>query len=167
MTDTRCHPCTAIGPGCEAVGCVNCDAVEYSPGSPAYNVYEPVQNWDAGANSIDTLTGDLHTVFNADVTGALVVGFKASRENVAAPSAVLHGLLLRSQGGRLYVSVVERGEEVTSPVPRVEGDTFEIRRVNGNVSYWQNSTKLHVSAKRSFDALVVNACLYMSGDTVQ
>ena len=152
--------------------CVDCPAVPAVPGIPARTVYSADQGWTAGANSIDELDGDLHTVFGVAANGAIVIGFKDSRTDHTTPEAVRFGLFLRSQAGSQYVSVIERGVQCTMPIRRNADDMFEIRRYNGRVTYWRRPAAdvpelLYTSTTRSREpVLLVNACLYLSGDAV-
>lgn len=167
MTDIDCTTNSATG-------CTDCPAIPAIPGVAAYTVHTPVQGWTAGANSLSRLDGDVHTVFNVSATGAIVIGFKPAAPSdeptdplsVTPPELIPHGLLLRSQAGRLYVSVVESGIAKTPVFPRMADDTFEVRRVRGVVTYWQNTALIYTSVQRTVEPLMVSACLYLSGDAV-
>jgi len=45
-------------------------------------------------------------------------------------------------------------------------DAFELRRVNGLVTYLKNDAAVYTSTVPSLGSKVVNSCLYASGDNV-
>jgi hypothetical protein len=134
---------------------------------PAVTERRVVIGWNAGANSMTELDGDLHTVFTLPAgTAGVVLGLRSERQRQTVPELVEHGLYFQSAGINDMVQVIEQGVVKTDPVSRGLADTFEIRRVLGRVTYWQNDRLLHESSARSTGAKVVNACLYASGDSV-
>lgn len=134
---------------------------------PAYVMQSPVIGWNAGANSVAVRSGDMH-VFNFTVrlSGAVVVGFKERRTNQLTPELIEHGLLFQLVGGLRYVRVVEFGVTKTEFVLFDESEVFEIRRRNSVVSYFKNHRLFYSSDRLSNGTRLVNACLYVSGDTV-
>jgi hypothetical protein len=153
---------------CVTVGnCTDCPAIEAVVGVPAHYDNETRFGWDAGANSVIMLDGDLHVVFHvaAGILG-MVVGFKALRFMPTQPALVAYGLYFTMVNGSNKVLVQEMGVTLTSAVSYGDGDQFEIRRSGGVVTYWHGATKLYTSNVRSDGALLVNACLYASGDGV-
>lgn len=156
----------ACPPYLDANGCVvwpYCPAVAYQP---ARIEQQAVLGWNAGANSITELAGDLHTVFTMPAVAGVVIGLRSGRGKQTTPDLIEHGLYFNALAGAHLVHVVERGLGETSSVVRDLGDTFEIRRVAGRVTYWRNGVLLYASTARSTGAKVVNACMYASGDTV-
>ncbi|CAM5593312.1 hypothetical protein [Rhodanobacter lindaniclasticus] len=156
----------ACDPYRDANGCIvwpACPAVAYEP---ARIEQQAVLGWNAGANSITELGGDLHTVFTMPAVSGVVIGLRSGRTRQTTPDLIEHGLYFNALGGMNLVHVVERGLGATSIVVRNPADTFEIRRVGGRVTYWRNGALLHASTARSTGAKVVNACLYASGDAV-
>lgn len=150
----------------DADGCIvwpACPAVAYEP---ARIEQQAVLGWNAGANSITELAGDLHTVFTMPAVAGLVIGLRSGRARQTTPDLIEHGLYFNALAGTHLVHVVERGLGATSSIVRALADTFEIRRVAGRVTYWRNGALLYASTAVSTGAKVVNACLYASGDSV-
>jgi hypothetical protein len=150
----------------DANGCIvwpACPAVAYVP---AHIEQQLVLGWNAGANSITELAGDLHTVFTMPAVAGVVIGLRSGRAKQTTPDLIEHGLYFATFAGVHMVHVVERGLGATSNLARAESDTFEIRRLAGRVTYWRNGALLYASNARSTGAKVVNACLYASGDSV-
>lgn len=156
--------CTETLPPITETRCVECPEITAS--EPRIGS-EPIIGWNAGANSASMLDGSVHTVFTMSGQAAgVVVGFKGTRRFQTAPSTIEHGLQFMTVDGRPTYRVVERGAQKTQPAQYADGDVFEIRRVFGDVTYYRNSNLLRTSTTRSFGPLVVNACLYASGDRV-
>ncbi|GAA0721253.1 hypothetical protein [Dokdonella soli] len=127
----------------------------------------PNAGWNAGANSIAMLDGDLYTQFGLPTECAgIVIGFKAFRAWATVPTLVAFGLYLSNAGGHQYVNVIENGVNMTAPVLCASSDVFTIGRYGGVVGYKRNSTLLYQSSVTSAGPLIVNACLYASGDEV-
>lgn len=160
MTDAACQPYQ------DADGCTvwpECPAQAYVPGQI---VEQAVLGWNAGANSITELDGNLHTVFTMPAVAGIVIGLRSGRARQTMPELIEHGLYFNSAAGVHLVHVVERGLGATGTIARALDDEFEIRRVDGTVTYWRNGKLLYRSMVRSTGVKVVNACLYASGDTV-
>lgn len=157
----------SCAPYTDADGCTvypTCPAIASVPASIGR---VPILGWNAGANSIDELNGNVHTVFTLPIADAgVVIGLRSDRARQTLPDLIEHGLYFASLGGVSLVHVVERAVARTAPVPRGAEDTFEIRRVGTRVTYWHNKRLMHMSAARSTGAKIINTCLYASGDTV-
>ena len=155
-------PCTT-----DVNGCITCSAVPSTPAVPATYTDSPVVGWNAGANSILVLDGDLYTTFGLPtrVTG-IVLGFKSVRTFQSEPTLVQFGLYLSNIGGNQYVNVSEYGVQLTAPLLCAATDSFTIRRIAGVITYLRNSTILYTSLVPSAGPLLVNACLYSSGDEI-
>lgn len=166
-------PMSVILPPCEVVAtnCIECSQVAPLPSSSATIVATPRLGWDSGATSIDSLSGDIHTVFGVPRgVGGVAVGFRNRDEPNVTPSRVQHALYFQTLNGTTYVRVIEYGRYKTNNVIIADGDVFEIRRVAGVVTYHRNPgtvfSPLYTSRTPSSGVCVVNACLYASGDTV-
>lgn len=123
--------------------------------------------WDAGANSVLALAGDLHTVFTVPaLVAGVMIGLRSERVFQHDPVRQPYALYFRIVGGRDFVSAYRFGEQVSSPVRRTADDVFEIRRVREIVTFWRGRTLLYQSPFRSTERLVVTANLYASGDGV-
>lgn len=151
--------------------CIDCPSIPPSQGTPSYIDSRPVQGWNAGANSVRTLAGDLFTRFRASFAGAVLVGLKPGRARQFVPELVPFGLLFQFLAGQRYVRVIEFGVPRTSAQAYDPDDDFEIRRQRGQVTYLRHratsTQQLHASSTPSTGVLLVNACLYLSGDTVE
>lgn len=149
ITETRCTECPQIDP------------------IPSSIIEHPVLGWNAGANSIIELDGDLHVVFYVpDQCAGIVLGFKQSRSFQVQPELITHGFWLSPVSGRLHGYVVERGVRKTPATLRQATDKFEIQRRAGTISYFVNDTRIYTSAQQLFGPVLVNACLYATGDTI-
>lgn len=141
-----------------------CPAVAYQP--PRID-HTPNIGWNAGANSITELNGNFHTVFSlAGNESGVILGLRSGRVNPVNTGLVEHGFFFQSAGGVNFVQVIESNALKTAVTIYTPATQFEIRRVNGHVSYWKDGVAVYVSLKPSFGAKVVNACLYASGDSV-
>lgn len=159
MTGVDCYYDTA--------GCLVCPAIPASPARPARVQTDPNLGWNAGANSLAMLDGDVRVAFALDAlpTG-IYVGLKGARRGVTAPELIPHAFYLYSAAGRGFVEVRERGLMRDSPKTYTLGDLLEIRREAGRVSYWLASALLYQSDARSTGPVLVNTCLYSAGDTI-
>ena len=152
----------------DASGCLVCPEEAAVPAVPAYTRQVANIGWNAGADSVDMLTGDVHTVFGVDTTIAgVVVGLKSTRLLPTVPNMTNYAFYFQQVGAATMVQVIERGAAKTDLRSYTSDDVFEVRRSNGVVTYWQNGDLIYTSATRSSGGLVVNACLYASGDSVQ
>lgn len=152
----------------DARGCYVCPAIPGVPGVPGHYDIKQLIGWSAGANSQLMLDGNIHAVFpmKAGIAGC-VIGFKDSRLSQTVPARISRGLYFTSSAGANFVSVRENGVQKTAAVQYAEDDVFEIRRVDGLVSYRHGDAVLYTSQIQSVGAVIVNACLYASGDTVE
>lgn len=147
-------------------GCLvtpECPAVEEVP---AHMDLSPIVGWTAGANSNARVDGDasLRFLMPAGVVGAMI-GFRHDPGQQTRPSLIEHGFYFQRAGAD-YVQVIELGVTKTTLRPRHTGDLFEVRRVGGVVTYWQNGSLVYQSAQPSVGRILVNTCLYTSGDSV-
>lgn len=148
----------------DANGClVTPEAPAVAP-APAYVRQTPNTGWNAGANSIDQLDGDVFARFTVPtgVTG-LYMGFKGARARQTLPSLITHALYFE-RGLQDQFRVMEHGVAMTAFASRAEADWFEIRRVAGTVTYWCGGKLIYTSLQSSSGPVLVNACLYSSGD---
>lgn len=161
MTDA-CQPPYFDSDGCFVTpACSGIDPVA------AYIETKAILGWNAGANSIMQLDGDVHAVFGMPQgTVGVIVGFKGARSRQTIPDLVTHGMYFQSLAGVDMVQVIERGQPKTTLQPRSALDTFEIRRAFGKVTYWQSGTMIYESVQPSVGPVLVNACIYASGDDV-
>jgi len=156
-----------------STGCVDCPAIPHVPGIPAHIERTAIVGWNAGANSIVALGGSFHTLFSTEPNPAGIgIGFKGTRVLQTQPELIEHGFLIQSTVfGTAYFCVIENGTRRTPEQQVPSGALFEVRRVGARVSYFVTGSAglafSYQSAARSSSAKVVNACLYLSGDTVR
>jgi hypothetical protein len=149
ITETRCTECPEIAP------------------IPSSVIEHPILGWNAGANSVVELDGDVHVVFYVPESCAgIVLGFKQSRAFQVQPELITHGFWLSPVSGQLHGYVTERGVRKTPAALRAATDKFEIRRRAGAVSYHVNDALIYTSAVRLYGPVLVNACLYATGDAI-
>jgi hypothetical protein len=149
----------------DAAGCLVCPEQPAQSFVPSRIERRAVLGWNAGANSIDVLDGDLHVVFDMPlgVVGT-IMGLKGNRKQPTIPSLIEHGWYFQKVGGVDLVRPIERGVAIGSQITgRTSATLFEIRRVNGKVTYLMNGAVVRTSAAPSHGAKVVNCCLYASG----
>jgi hypothetical protein len=159
----------------DSSGCVVCPDIAPTPPVPGGIVYLPILGWNAGANSVGELDGDVELITNmtASVFGA-VVGFRHGRAGIGIPDLVTHGFVFEHGiDGLNFFGIVENGVTIMSGMARQAdlNDLFWIVRANGVVSYYANSsvpfsTPLYTSLLPSVGPLIIGGCLYASGDDI-
>lgn len=152
-------PCTHHG------NCTTCSAYD---GWPAERIDHPSFGWDAGANSVKELDGDVQLLIPIPMQAlGIVVGLKSHRQYVTTPNLIDYGWkFITTEFGQSYAFPVERGATVGNTLPRTVTDVFEITRVNHVVRYYKNGVLVRTSPRLSTGKVLVNACLYASGDTI-
>lgn len=150
----------------DANGCYVCPELAAVTATPATTTTDPQLGWNAGANSVTQLAGDVHVVEAFDVAPVgIVFGLKADRPLPTEIALIAHGLYVHSVAGHAFVAVYEAGRQIGDAVSYVLGTPLEIRRVGTSVTYWNNGAPLAQSPARVLGAVIVNACLYAAGDT--
>ena len=150
----------------DADRCLVCPEQTAQESVPSRVERRAVLGWNAGANSIAMVDGDLRVVTDMPlgVIGA-IVGLKGGRKQPTLPSLIEHGWYFQKVGSADLVQPIERGVPVGSPIAgRTATTLFEVRRVNDRVNYLMDGVTVHASALPSAGAKVVNCCLYASGD---
>lgn len=149
--------------------CIDCPAIPSTPSQSAQVIVNGAFGWTAGANSLDELDGNVRVAFSVTPpTLGLVVGFKTDRQFVTSPTRCMFGFYLTTVSGMLFYNIVELGaQKIANAHWYSETDVFEIRRVNGVVTYVVNDEIVYTSATTVYGPLLVNACLYGVGDSVQ
>ncbi len=147
-------------PGCAAI-----------PAVPAVNSYDYHEGWNAGANSIENIDGDVHTVFMVDIGVAGAVGFcPYPRVDVTSKENLTHAFYFdKGPGGDARYQIMERGRIVRGALPYDPSvDEFEITRegTDGRVTYSVNDTVVFTSSAGVFGPLVVGTALYRGGDAI-
>lgn len=171
----RCHT--------DSAGCTICDAVAASPAVPPSVSYSNNLGWNARADSEQTLDGDLHLVFSIETlpVGGVVCGLRAPSPIPASPPMLTHAFMVSMSYSYPFFDIYERGAKVHAPLLQDinnelsnVGDTLEVRRQGGIVTYWYTSSYengpqhllVYTSNVRSIGPVVVSGCLYASGDTI-
>lgn len=151
----------------DSAACLVCPEIPPSPGTPPRIVTDPNLGWNAGANSITVLGGDVYVQDSLDVApSGMIIGFKTTRANNTDPTQILHGLYFYPVGDAVFADIRERGRLVGAPQHYTLGTPWTIRRVGEEISYWLGNVLLARTRALSLDALLVNACLYAAGDSV-
>ena len=155
--------CTTTEPPITESICTECP--EIAPVPPSVTEH-PVLGWNAGANSIAELDGDLHVVFYPGTSTGIVLGFKRDRAFQTEPQGVEWGFWIAMAGVTRLAYVTELGVRKTNAVAVSPDDKYEIARRNGVVSYYRNNRHVYTSRRASYGPLIVNCCMYATGDVV-
>lgn len=151
----------------DSSGCTVCPERPASPGTPTQVITSAHVGWNAGANSITALDGDVHMGDTLDtVPSDAFVGLKQDRDNQTAPYRLEHAFRFYGFGNSALFEIWEGFVQCTSTASFPVGAAYEIRRVQGVVSYYINGVRVYESPRPSSGALIVNACLYTAGDSL-
>lgn len=149
----------------DASGCTVCPERPASPGTPSQMIVSANAGWNAGANSIIALDGDVHMGDTlTTVPSDAYVGFKQARDGQTAPFRLQYAFRFYGAGSNALVEIWEGQQQRTATASFPLGGAFEIRRVQGVVSYYINGVEVYQSAQPSVGPVLVNACLYTAGD---
>ena len=145
--------------------CMQCQP---TAGVPATRHEHSVVGWNAGANSVRELDGNVRLYVPAPSRAVgISVGLKRGRQGVVVPEAILYGWRFSvTPTGMGVAYVVESGVRKSGFLPFTPGEAFEIIRYKGKVRYYKERDLVHTSAVVSFGFVLTNACLYASGDTL-
>lgn len=164
MIDTSGCPACITTPGSPAI-----------PGNPGSVTYLLDMAWDAGANSIQEISGDLFLQFTVPEIIGGVIGFRTGRDLVANIPSYLHAFFFQADGPVQLFSIYEAGVQVVSPTARSlitvdeDGnpcDAFEIQRNGSSIVYIYNGVVYYHSAALSLAPFITSSCLYGSGDKI-
>ena len=155
----------------------SCKVVMFSgfPGRPAGPAraasYETDYNlgWNAGANSVERLDGDVRTTFTVGITAAGSVGFAPDAERDAGNYQNLtHAFYFDNSPvtGKPRATIAESGRIVGAAYECAEGTEFTIERIEGVVHYRIDGELVGISNAISGGVLMVGTSLYRGGDTV-
>lgn len=161
-------------PGCQTGGPCRVVMLSGFPGRgavpvvPAVETVDVHEGWNAGANSVDRLDGDLRTVFQVDIAAAGAVGFAASRADVGRFDSLSHAFYFDSDSaaGTRRVACMEFGRWMDAPTAYERDAEFELRRVAGQVAFSINGRRVYVSPNLSTGPVLVGAALYRAQDRV-
>lgn len=145
------------------------------PGRPArldsYR-YDPDMGWNAGANSVKSLTGNVRLVFTQGPAQGVAMGFTHTRENPTNYARLTHGFMFRTNSiGEPTFQIMESGRGILEPVRYNPNFQFAIYRTNGQVVYrvtdGSDVVMTYYSSKPSEGEVLVGCSLYASGDAVE
>lgn len=156
-------------------GCIDCPSLPAIPSVPAHYEPQPVIGWNAGADSIPEVSGNLKAEFTPGLqVGGIVIGLKRGFDNNTVPVLIDHGFHLQSDGTTSFFSIVEKGVTKIGPFTYDDGTRFGIRRAGTRVTYYKyhegmdDEEIIYKSRNPSYPGLtIVNACMYLSGDVIQ
>lgn len=148
-------------------GCLVCPAIPAAPAQPASVRVLPNLGWNAGANSVHVLSGDV-SLKDAltEAPAGIVIGLKTSRLLQTEPTLIDHALYFYTVAGVVFVEIHELGVQVGQAVEYPLGTPFEIRRIGSTVLYFVGGLLLATAAAKSLLPVLVNTCLYSAGDLV-
>lgn len=144
------------------------------PGAPAVAAvppkteYKKWQEWNAGANSIAELDGDVYTEFPGPVAvGAYVGFFEGGTRDPQNYDAMVAAFRFASSptGPKWTIKDGARSVSITN-TSYTTSDKFRIERANGVMIFLVNGIEVYRSKRASAGPLRVGTTLYASGDKV-
>lgn len=138
------------------------------PSTPPTVEYKTWQAWNAGANSIAELDGNVFVQLAGPEAAGAYVGFfeGGSRAPEDYNGLVAAFRFTQTPTGRQWtIKDGSRSLSVTN-TPYTTADVFRIERVNGVMVFRLNGTEVYRSARISSGPLRVGTSLYASGDKV-
>lgn len=142
---------------------------EEVPAVPPEYAFNPHAGWNAGANSIRTLDGDVHVSFSLDVAAGIVLGFCTDRASPADFAAITHGVVgdFSPEDGARRFQIMERGKLIGVSGSMSGQTRFDIKRfAGGGVQYMVDDALVYTSTEPLFGPLFVASALYLAGDEV-
>jgi hypothetical protein len=139
-----------------------------TPTIPGYTVIVPSNGWNAGANSIAELDGDLYVRFQIpNALGARVGFFTGGTRDSTDLDALQAGFYIYSDAAGARWSIIDQGRQVVLDSNAHGPSTYyEIRRVSGQISYVVDDEVRWRSPVLLEGALRVGTTLYSPGDMV-
>lgn len=154
--------------GMRAASLVNFPGAPAVEAVPAKVEYKKGYGWDAGANSIAELDGNLYTEFPGPVAAGAYVGFfeGGSRQSADYNALVAAFRFTTTPTGPKWT--IKDGERSVSisDVSYTTSDKFRIERSNGIMIFLLNGVEVYRSKRASIGPLRVGTTLYASGDKV-
>ncbi len=150
-------------------GITACPAVAAVPPVPAVPPTYRVDlhlGWNTGANSVESHSGNLRTVFTPSLTSVEAVGFYAAltgfaRDVVDYKTLDFAFLLYPSR-----YEIIERGVRVSTGGNSNASSKFAIQRIDGVVTYLVDGDVVYTSNRLSVGSLRVGAAIYAAPDGV-
>lgn len=175
VTYVRYLICTAVFVQTAPPGPVTCTtypeqkAQPARPAVPARVEYEPVFNWDAGAESAEQLGGDVAMRLTMSRVIGVIVGLcTAGDSELADPERILHGLYFhQGEKGQQQACALERGRRVSALRFYEAEDLWEVRRVGSTVEYLHNGQRFYRSQIPSHGTVAVGCAIFATGDSIE
>lgn len=140
------------------------------PGTPDQTLTDLRIGWNAGANSITRLDGNVRTVFtmNTQTTGAVIGLTSEPRPASGARENIQYAFYFYMTTGGARFGIRDRGRElhIGAGTYTHEVTVFEIRRYQGTVFYVIDDEVVYVSPTPSTGSLCVGSCFYTAGDYI-
>lgn len=149
------------------MACIFYPEQPFVPARAARIEQSPSFDWNAGANSEDSLSGNVRFGFTVPKVIGVVLGLTPDRSNVIAPARITHGFAFQRDGtGANPVAVVyEGGAPRGTPTPYVPNSTlFEIRRVGTSVFYFRDGVRVYSSFRPSSGTVSAGTALFATAD---
>lgn len=148
--------------------CKTYPAIPAVPSRPSYYTSEVDEGWNAGANSVKQLSGDVFLAFTQPQVRGAAMGFVASRDTPDDYARITHGFMFTSDAiGRPTWAIMESGRLLTNPAVYAPTSVFRIERANGVVSYLLDGSLIMISQTESIGQVMAGCSLYSSGDAVE
>lgn len=149
-------------------GCVTYPEIEAAPSRPPTRLETNNLGWNAGANSIQELDGNVRVAFDIGHVVGVALGFVGGRGHVEDYKRLTHAFFFtQNDNGEAIYRVMELGVARTAAAAYVPNTTqFEIRRAQGAVSYWVDGTVVYRSRSASSGTILVGTSMYSTGDSV-
>lgn len=138
----------------------------FTPAVPALMAPDYNDGWNAGADSITRISGNLHVIFSVDMSGGGAVGLMRGRDFVFDFTAIANAFYFANTGSGLRVFVMERGIVRTQGRPASANNQFEIRRERGVVTYSIDGQLEYTSPELSYGELRVGTSIFHGGDGI-
>ncbi len=134
----------------------------------AYVTYQDSAGWNAGANSVDQLGGDVELVFTQLPATGVVIGFTQDRDNPGDRGRITHGFYFhRNLAGSPVAQVIESGVTKSDELPHTSSIEWRVQRAGGVVRYLADGEVVCQSLIPSDGELSVGCALYASTDAVE
>jgi len=119
-------------------GCLHYPAIAAIPPVPYTRTDPPSNAWDAGANSVRQLTGDLRLEFSeVSLPLGSVIGLTQQRQEVTDPARMAFAwYLTRHASGTAQAWCYEHGVITSAPYFYTEYSVFAIERRGALIFYW-------------------------------
>lgn len=147
--------------------CTTYPAVPGVPRVPATYSTEKTYSWDAGANSVLELDGDVRLEFVQPHAVGVVLGLTGTRDAVGSYARMTHAFYFHYDPmARPVYQVMEGGEPASHASVHDAATVFAIERVGGVVSYYVDDALVYRSLAPSSGTVLAGCALYSSGDQV-